>query len=349
VHQFRRAVYNGAMERIDLEIARASEVSHALSPDLLPAGSTVLVACSGGADSSALAVAIAARAADLSLRAIVGHVDHPLRADSPEDASRVAELAAALGIPFRCVRLGSLAKEVRGLGLEAAAREARYAALEEVAREERCDRIATAHTRRDQAETVLLRLARGAGPGALAGIRRERVLASGVRLVRPLLGVSREATEALCDRVGVAFTRDPHNSDPRRARARLRAAWPAFLETLGAQLEQALAGSARIASEEDALLSTLAAEALREAEVPGGFDAPALARLPAALLRRCLLVASAGVLRPERSHLEQMVGLLEKPRAAIDVPGGRFRVSGGVLRIEDRSNRPERAPGAGAK
>jgi tRNA(Ile)-lysidine synthase len=337
------------MERIDLEIARASEVSHVLSADLLPPGSSVLAACSGGADSTALAIAIAARAGELAVRVVLGHVDHALRPDSHEDAERVAKLAAALGVSFRVVRLASLAEEVRALGLEAAAREARYAALERLAREDRCDRIATAHTRRDQAETVLLRLARGAGPGALAGIRRERVLASGVRLVRPLLDVSREATEALCERVGVSFTRDPHNADPQRARARVRAAWPLLLEALGAQLEQALAGSARIASDEDALLGSLAAEALREAEVPGGYDAQSLARLPAALLRRCLLVASAGVLRPERSHLEQMVRLLEKPRAGIDVPGGRFQVAGGVLRIEDRSNRPEGPPRAGAK
>ena len=301
----------------------------------------MLVACSGGADSTALAAAIAACAADLSLRAVLGHVDHALRADSHEDADRVATLAETLDVPFRGVRLGSLRGEIRALGLEAAAREARYEALAKLAREAACDRIATAHTRRDQAETILLRLARGAGAGALAGIRRDRVLASGLRLVRPLLEVPREATEALCVGLGLSFSRDPHNSDPQRARARLRAVWPALLEALGPRLEQALAGSARIAADEDALLETLAFEALREAEVPGGLDALALARLPSALARRCLLAASAGILRPERSHLEQMVGLLGKPRAALDVPGGRFRVVGGVLHIEDRSNRPE--------
>jgi tRNA(Ile)-lysidine synthase len=331
------------MDQALREIARASEVSHALSPDLLPAGSAVLVACSGGADSTALAAAAAARAQDLSLHVVLGHVDHALRADSQEDAERVARLAAALGLPFRGARLASLTREIRALGLEAAAREARYDVLEKLAREAACDRIATAHTRRDQAETILLRLARGAGPGALAGIRRDRTLASGVRLVRPLLGVPREATEDLCERLGLSFSRDPHNSDPERARARLRAVWPALLEALGPRLEQALAGSARIAADEDALLQTLAVEALREAEVPGGLDAQALARLPPALARRCLLAASAGVLRPERAHLEQMVGLLERPRAALDVPGGRFHVVSGVLRIEQRagSGKPE--------
>jgi tRNA(Ile)-lysidine synthase len=325
------------MDRAFREIVRASEVSHALSSDLLPAGSAVLVACSGGADSTALAAAAAARAQDLSLLVVLGHVDHALRADSREDADGVARLAAALEVPFRSARLASLAGEIRALGLEAAAREARYDALAKLAREAACDRIATAHTRRDQAETILLRLARGAGPGALAGIRRDRTLACGVRLVRPLLDVPREATEELCKRLGLSVSRDPHNSDPQRARARLRAVWPALLVALGSRLEQALAGSARIAADEDALLQTLAAEALREAEIPDGLDALALARLPPALARRCLLAASAGVLRPERSHLVTMVGLLDKPRAALDVPGGRFRVVAGVLRIEPRA------------
>ena len=318
-----------------LDIARASEVSLALTSDLLPMGSAVLVACSGGADSTALAAAACARAEALSVRVVVGHVDHGLRADSREDADRVRALAEDLQVSFRSVRLPSLTAEIRALGLEGAAREARYEALAGLARDASCDRIATAHTRRDQAETILLRLARGAGPGALAGVRRDRHF-RGLRLVRPLLEVSREATEALCSALGLSPVQDPHNADPVRARARVRALWPALLEALGPRLEQALAASARIAADEDALLTMLAEEALTDAESGGGFDASALARLPAALARRCLLSASAGVLRPERLHLEQMLGLLMRPHAALDVPGGRFRIAAGILRIEGR-------------
>jgi tRNA(Ile)-lysidine synthase len=315
------------------EIALASEVSRALSPDLLPAGSRVLLACSGGVDSTALALAAAARASDLSIEVVLGHVDHALRPDSAEDAGRVRALAEELEVPFHGARLPCLAAEIRALGLEAAARDARYRALEGLGAAGNCDRIATAHTQTDQAETILLRLARGAGPAALAGARRFRTLGA-VRLVRPLLGVSRSATEALCAASGLSIARDPHNSDPRRARARLRALWPTLLTALGPHFEEALARSARIAADEDEVLKALTEEALAQAACDGGLDARALALLPAALARRCLLAASAGVLRPERSHLERMVVLLTKEKAAVDVPGGRFRITSGVLRIE---------------
>ncbi|MFL5435115.1 MAG: ATP-binding protein, partial [Myxococcales bacterium] len=112
-----------------LDIARASEVSHALTSNLLPRGSAVLVACSGGADSTALAVAACARAEDLGVRIVVGHVDHALRTESHHDAERVRVLAQDLQVSFCSVRLPPLTAEIRALGLEGAAREARYAAL----------------------------------------------------------------------------------------------------------------------------------------------------------------------------------------------------------------------------
>src|SRR6266851_1490611 len=221
---------------------------------LIPCGETLLVACSGGADSVALAAAVARTD---GVRGAVGHVDHGLRPESAQEAGKVGALAERLGLPFFLERIEGL--RIRGPGLEAAAREARYAALGRLAQRAGARFVATAHTRRDQAETLLLRLARGAGPGALAGVRRKRALAPGIELVRPFLDVPREATEAYCRAHGLEFVTDPHNSDPARARARLRAAWPALLE-LNPRLEEALAGAAAVLADEDELLSGLAAK-----------------------------------------------------------------------------------------
>jgi len=271
----------------------------------LSGASRVLVACSGGADSAALAVA----AVRTGVRCAVGHVDHGLRPESASDAEQVRELAARLGVPFLLSRVQ--VGKVKELGLEAAAREARYEALLELAREASASLVATAHTRRDQAETLLLRLIRGAGPSALAGIRERRTLGDGVDVVRPLLGVSREATEAYCRAHQIGFLHDPHNADPARARARLRALWPALLE-LNPRLEEALASAAGTFAQEDELLTDLA-----------GLGP----HLHPALRRRALLAdaAEAGV-RPERRHVEALLGLLERGAGSLDVPGGRATV-----------------------
>ena len=295
----------------------------------LPRGAVVLVACSGGADSVALAAAVAGSP---DLRAALGHVDHGLRPESAGEADQVRALARALGVPCFVERVEGL--RIPALGLEAAAREARYAALARLAALAGASVVATAHTRRDQAETLLLRLARGAGPGALGGVREQRPLAPGLTLVRPLLSVSRQATEALCARRGLAFTTDPHNLDPARARARLRTAWP-VLEGLNPRLEEALAGTAALLADEDRLVADLAGAALRTLSTEGGLDARALAALHPALQRRCLLgAATAAGLRPERRHLEALRLALLAPRFALSVPGGIARLQGGRLRFE---------------
>ena len=283
----------------------------------LPADAPVLIACSGGADS----VALAASAVRAGVRCSIGHVDHGLRPSSAADAEHVRELARSLGVEFHLQRLSGL--EVRGAGLEAAAREARYAALIELARAAETTAVATAHTRRDQAETVLLRLIRGAGPGALAGIRRGRPLAPGIDLLRPLLDVSRAATEAYCRVRGLRFVDDPHNVDPARTRARLRALWPLLLE-LNPRLEEALAGAADIAAEEDALLNGLAER--------GAHLHPALQR------RKLLLEAAREGVRPERKHLAALLRLLERGEGSLDVPGGRA-----VVKFEQASGQAQPA------
>jgi tRNA(Ile)-lysidine synthase len=272
----------------------------------LPRGRTVLIACSGGADSVAL-LGAAVRAGH---PCEAGHVDHGLRPESAAEAEHVRELARALGVGFRLERIERL--DTRGPGLEAAAREVRYAALARLAAQARASFVATAHTRRDQAETILLRLIRGAGPGALAAVRARRPLAPGIDLVRPLLDVPRAATEAYCRAHGLVFLDDPHNSDPARARTRLRALWPRLLE-LNPRLEEALARAAATFAEEDELLNALA---------------QAGASLHPALRRRALLLeARRQGMKPERPHIEAILRLLERGEGGIDVPGGRAEVT----------------------
>ena len=311
----------------------AVELAILAAADLFPRGASVLAACSGGPDSVALAAALARCAPALAIRVAIGHVDHGLRAGSARDAEEVRGIALRLGLPFHLRRLQSL--DGSELGLEAAAREARYAALAGLAAEAGADRVATAHTRRDQAETVLLRLARGAGAGALAGVRRSRALAGSILLVRPLLDVPREATEASCRAHGLPSVHDPHNVDPRRARTRLRELMPRLVAALNPRLEEALAGAARIASEEDELLEGQARAALEAAGSEHGFSVSQLARLHPALLRRALLQAAHGMARPERPHLERLAVFLPEGRTGrLDLPGGRALIERGELRFE---------------
>lgn len=305
-----------------------SAVARAVGP-LIPPGAVVLVACSGGADSVALGAAVAG---ERSVRAAIGHVDHGLRPESTREAEGVRALAGCLGLPFFIERLGDL--RLGEVGLEAAAREGRYAALARLAAAAGASVVVTAHTRRDQAETLLLRLARGAGPGALAGVRAKRALTPDISLVRPLLGVPRAATEALCAERGLSFVVDPHNLDPARARAQVRQAWR-VLSGLNPRLEEALAGAAALLADEDDLVAGLAQSALRAISSQGGLDARALAALHPALQRRCLLHAAvARGLRPERHHLEALLGSLAGPRFSLDLPGGRAQLSAGVLHLE---------------
>jgi tRNA(Ile)-lysidine synthase len=254
-------------------------------------------------------VALLGAAVRTGVRCEVGHVDHGLRPASAAEAEQVRELARSLGVGFHFERIERL--NVRGPGLEAAAREARYGALGRLASKAGATIVATAHTRRDQAETVLLRLIRGAGPGALAGVRRRRSLVPGVDLVRPLLDVPRAATEAYCRAHRLPFVDDPHNVDPARARARLRALWPRLLE-LNPRLEEALAGAAATFSDEDELLNALARA--------GSHLHPALQR------RALLLGATEQGLKPERRHMEEILRLLERGEGSVDVPGGRVEV-----------------------
>ncbi|SCG76574.1 tRNA(Ile)-lysidine synthase [Micromonospora rifamycinica] len=226
----------------------------------LPADGPVLVACSGGADSLALAVATAFVTARLGRSAGLVTVDHGLQAGSVERAAAVAEWAGRVG--FDPAEAVPVTVAGRPGGPEAAARQARYQALTDAARRHRAVAVLLGHTRDDQAETVLLALARGAGPRGLAGMPTRREVA-GVPLLRPLLDVTREQTRDACAALGLVPWQDPHNTDPSYARARVRAdALPALVAALGLGVRDNLARTARLLAADTAALDDLAAAAL---------------------------------------------------------------------------------------
>lgn len=257
----------------------------------LPAGSLALVALSGGPDSLALAAAAGFEAPRLGLRAGAVIVDHGLQSDSAAAAARAAEAARALGLdPIQIERV-----RVEGAGgPEAAARAARYAALEVAAVEHGAAAVLLGHSLDDQAETVLLGLARGSGTLSIAGMADVAGLYR-----RPLLGLRRAALAQACADQGLEPWSDPHNSDERFARVRVRRRiLPMLEEHLDAGIVEALARTAAIAREDaealDAMVDEVAEELVELAE--GGCSLPVawLAANPAALRHRLIrLVARA--------------------------------------------------------
>jgi tRNA(Ile)-lysidine synthase len=239
--------------------------------DLEP-GDLILAACSGGADSLALAAALAHEAPRMGLRGGGVTVDHGLQDGSAAQAARVVAALGWLGLdPVRQARVTVDALPGAG-GPEAAARRARYTALEEVAHQTGAAAVLLGHTRDDQAETVLLGLARGSGARALAGMPERRG-----RFRRPLLGLSRATLRDACRAQRLDPWDDPHNCDPSYARVRVRLdALPALEEALGPGIAEALARSAAQLSADCAALDAIAhAEEWRiQLAVPPGSGPP---------------------------------------------------------------------------
>lgn len=236
----------------------------------LPAGCrTVLVACSGGADSLALAAATAFVAPRAGLQAALATVDHGLQPGSSQQARRVAALGREWGfgpVEVLPVTVG------RSAGPEGAARTARYAALERAAVGMDAA-VLLGHTRDDQAESVLLGLGRGSGPRSIAGMRP----VDG-RWLRPLLGLSRAQTEAACRDAGLEPWQDPQNADPRFQRVRVRAeVLPLLDDVLQGGVTAALARTAELLRDDLDALDEWAAAALAQAcaDGPGGGSGPA--------------------------------------------------------------------------
>lgn len=306
----------------------------------LEPGATVIVALSGGADSLALAAATAFEAPKLGLRAVSLTVDHGLQEGSTDAAAAAAAKAQALGLEARVVRVEVGAEG----GPEAAAREARYAALRDGARADGAAAILTGHTLDDQAETVLLGLARGAGAASLQGMAEASDL-DGVTLLRPLLGVRRVTTRAACGAEELEPWDDPHNAEPRFARVRVRETVLPVLETeLGPGIAEALARTAAQLREDaeafDEMIDETIEDIVEHAEAGISVSAAALAANPAALRNRIIrhVVASEFHESLTRAQTLEVARLVTdwSGQGPIDLPGCRARRVGGRLEFTAR-------------
>jgi len=200
---------------------------------------TVLVACSGGADSLALLSATVFEARRSRVRVVGATVDHGLQEGSAAHAGHVVAQMAGLGVDETATIRVTV--DPGPQGIEAGAREARYAALGRLAGHFGADVVLLGHTLDDQAETVLLGLTRGSGGRSIAGMRR-RLRRDGVLFARPLLDLTRAETESACRAEGIGWWEDPHNGDPRFVRSRIRhAVLPVLERELGPGVAAALA------------------------------------------------------------------------------------------------------------
>ncbi|MDM4761653.1 tRNA lysidine(34) synthetase TilS [Galbitalea sp. SE-J8] len=319
------------------------------SPSFSGTRSLVLVALSGGPDSLALAAATAFEAPRAGLAAGAVIVDHGLQEGSADVAARAADQARGLGLAPVLVRRVDVGDSG---GPESAARAARYAALDAAADETGAIAVLLGHTLDDQAETVLLGLARGSGAGSLLGMpavgRGEldepataRARPAG-RYRRPLLGIRRSTTEAFCADSALVPWRDPHNGDPRFARVRVRTELlPELERSLGPGVAEALARTAEQLAEDAEALDHLAEENLEEIveleEAGLSIGVALLAANPAALRQRIIRAVvehefHVGLSRRQTLEVARLVtdwhgqGPLDLPGLTAQRRGGRIHL-----------------------
>ena len=279
-----------------------------------------MLAVSGGPDSLALMWLAARwrRALTRGPRLIAVTVDHGLRPEAAREARDVKRLARTLDLPHRTMRWNGAKPKT---GLPAAARTARYRLLVQAARANGATHILTAHTRDDQAETLLMRMLRGSGIAGLAAMARETER-EGLMLARPLLDISKSQLVATLSKAKIAFADDPTNRDRSFTRPRLRALMPALAEEGGdsrslARLATRLArANAAIEVLADGAASYLALSDTRDAS-RFGFDAAAFAGLPEEIRLRLLKRAIDRVGHEGPAELGKLEALLATLDGAI--------------------------------
>ena len=274
-------------------------------------GSTVAVACSGGADSLALASAalFEGNRAELKVTAVI--VNHNLQEGSKDVALRTQGVLTALG--YEVVEIMDVVVQQNSLGMEAAARNARYEALAKFAEKHGATFTMLGHTLDDQAETVLLGLARGSGAKSMAGMP---TLSADEKYLRPLLRITRKETVSYCEDSGLKYWSDPQNLDTKfsRVKARLKVL-PVLEEELGPGIAQALSRTAEILQDDISYLELKADEAFKEVAKTtnnsvlidvGGFE-----KLPKALATRVIHKSlSLMGAEPAKVQIDAVMGLV---------------------------------------
>ncbi len=293
------------------------DIRNAVKPFLakLEAGDTFLVAVSGGADSLALAAALFIEAKPLALNPIAITIDHQLQENSDLQAEKVSEQLKEFGYGQVFIKKVVV---VDTNGIEAGARQARYQAIAESVEETKATKVFLGHTHGDQAETVLLGLARGSGARSLSGMAAENGIYS-----RPLLAITRATTEQACKEFGLEVWNDPHNFNSDFTRVRVRREVIPFLEShLDPGISNALVRSAALLRDDaDALDQWAQAEA-------GDLDCLRLAQLPRAVRTRIIRAAAlAAGTTPGELTYEQIMAIdalicAWKGQGAVSLAGG---------------------------
>ena len=359
-------------------VVRTKVLHYIRGRGLMRAGARVCVAVSGGADSVALLRILLELRTELGVVLTVAHFNHGLRGgDSDADEAFVADLARQHGLDFFAgradVREHALTSK---LGVEAAGRELRYQWLTRLAKEQRFDSVATAHTRDDQAETVLLKFLRGAGTRGLAGIYPSLEVSNGdrLRIVRPLLCVTRAEVESYLTSLGQSWREDESNLDHRFLRNRVRHALLPLLEReYNPNIRQVLSDAAELSRAEEEYWQALvereleARQSTKSTAIPQGLkpDAPAagfgtaeavplqspvlarfglvsFAQLPPALQRRLLRgFAEANDLALDFKHVDNLLRCASGEFLKTDLPEGWLAVRRGeCLELRAPASKP---------
>lgn len=286
----------------------------------IAAGDSVLVAASGGADSSALAAALLLECKTKSIKVIALIIDHGLQKNSADVTHETKRTLTKIG--YENIEIRRVTVQITD-GLEASARRARYQALNDVANSHNAVAVFLGHTKDDQAETVLLGLARGSGSRSLSGMA-----ARVDRYRRPLLSITRAQTEAACEEAGIKFWQDPHNQSMEFTRVRVReVVLPTMEKEIGPGISDALARSAKLLRDDADALDYLSDEIFSKLE-PASLEISKLESQPRAIrtriLRKAIYLAGAPQGSLSAEHIEPVEALITawKGQGPISLPGG---------------------------